>query len=166
MSFLALNLLLALVWTFLLGDLSFAGLATGFVVGFGAITLSRPLLGSRRYVRAVLGTVRLLAGFTRELVLANLHLARDILRPTPPFRPGFVRYDARDLGPRETVLLANLVSLTPGTVTVDVDDAGDTLYLHTLYAGDPREVRAGVRRLADLVRAATGHDPVPPPEEV
>jgi multicomponent Na+:H+ antiporter subunit E len=161
MSYLTLNLLLAIVWMFLFGDFSLPSMVVGLGLGFVAIAVSRPVLGSQRYVRSVAGVFRLLVGFTRELVTANLHLARDILRPEPPFRPGFVRFDIRDLGPTETVLLANLVSLTPGTLTVDVDDEGFTLYLHTLYAQDPQAVRAGVRRLANLIHDATGSDPLP-----
>jgi multicomponent Na+:H+ antiporter subunit E len=108
--------------------------------------------------------VHLTAEFIRELVIANVHLARDILSPVPPFQPGFVRFDIRDLGPTQTVLLTNLVSLTPGTLTVDVDDQGDTLYVHTLYAQDPASVRHGIRRFANLIHSATGSDPLPPEE--
>jgi multicomponent Na+:H+ antiporter subunit E len=164
-SYLALNLLLAIVWMFLYGDFSIMSLAVGFLVGLVGITFSRPVLGSDRYLRSVMGVFRLAAGFTRELVLANVQLARDILRPDPPFRPGFLRFDIRDLGPTETVLLANLVSLTPGTVTVDVDDQGYTLYVHTLYAQDPAAVRRDIRRLANLIHGATGSDPLPEKEE-
>ena len=96
----------------------------------------------------------------------NLQLARDILRPHPPFQPGFLAYDASDLGPTETVLLANLVSLTPGTISVDLDDLGEMLYVHSLYAGDAEATRRGIRRLANLIHAALGEAPgAPQPEE-
>lgn len=159
MSYLALNFLLALVWMLLTGAFSLLGLGMGLLVGFGAISAGRSMLGSRRYVRAVVGTVRLLVGFLRELVRANLQLAWDILRPTPPFAPGFLAFDVRDLGRTETVALANLVSLTPGTLSVDLDDEAFTLYVHTLYAKDPEATRAALRRLAALVHGALGDDP-------
>lgn len=57
------------------------------------------------------------------------------------------------------MLLANLISLTPGTVTVDADDAGDALYVHTLYARDAEAVRRECRSFARLIRAAGGDPP-------
>jgi multicomponent Na+:H+ antiporter subunit E len=158
-SHLTLNILLALVWMLLFGDFTMGNLMVGLVVGFLAISFSRPVLRSQRYVRAVMGTFRLIIGFLRELTLANLQLARDILSPVPPFVPGFVAFDVRDLGPTETVALANLVSLTPGTLSVDLDDDGFTLYVHTLYAQDPEDTRRGIRKLANLVHGALGDDP-------
>ncbi len=165
MSFLALNLLLALVWVFLLAEFTFAGLLMGLAVGFVVIALGRPVLGSHRFVAGVFGTLRLLGGFALELFLANLHLAQDALRPKPPFHPAFLAFDARDLPLLETVFLGNLVSLTPGTVTVDMDEEGEFLYIHALYAADPEEVRAGVRRLANLIHLARGEPPVRPREK-
>jgi multicomponent Na+:H+ antiporter subunit E len=165
MNYLALNLLLAIVWMFLYGDFSTGNLVVGFLVGLIGIAFSRPVLGSRRYVRSVLGVVHLTVEFVRELVVANIHLARDILRPVPPFRPGFIRFDIRDLGSTQTVLLSNLVSLTPGTLTVDIDEQGNTLYVHTLYAQDPDAVRHGIRRFANLIHRATGSDPLPDEEQ-
>lgn len=165
MSYFTLNLLLAVFWMFLTGSFSMLSLAFGLAVGFIAISAGRPVLGSRRYVRAVWGTALLVVGFARELVVANLLLARDILRPRPPFKPGFLSFDIRDLGPTETVALANMVSLTPGTLSVDLDDLGYTLYVHTLYAHDPDATRAGLRRLANLVHGALGNDPFDPETE-
>jgi multicomponent Na+:H+ antiporter subunit E len=159
MSHLTLNLLLGIVWMLLLGDFTTGNLLVGLVVGFLAISFSRPLLRSQRYVRAVIGSFRLVLGFLRELTLANIQLARDILSPVPPFVPGFVAFDVKDLPPTETVALANLVSLTPGTLSVDLDDEGYTLYVHTLYAQDPEETRRGIRKLANLVHGALGDDP-------
>jgi multicomponent Na+:H+ antiporter subunit E len=162
LSYFALNLLLAILWLFLWGDFSFPTFAIGLLVGFAAISLPRTVLGSGRYVRSVVGVVRLFVGFFRELVLANVQLARDILRPVPPFRPGFIAFDIRDLGPTETVFLANLISLTPGTLSVDSDDEGFTLYIHSVYAEDPEETRRSIRRLANLVHGALGQDPLFP----
>ncbi len=159
MSFFALNLLLALVWMFLYGDFSIESFLVGMVIGYLALLFSRPFVGSEQYVRSVQGIIRLLAVFLYELVAANLQLARDILRPVPPFKPGFISFDVRDLPPTETVLLANMISLTPGTLTVDSDDEGFTLYVHSLYAQDPEKVRRGFRTFANLIHGAIGGDP-------
>ncbi len=159
MSHFALNLLLAIVWMLLRSDFSLFGLIVGFTIGFIAIAFARITPDSHGYVRASFGIVRLVFAFLIELVIANVQLAYDLLRPRPPFRPGFVRFEIADLGPAETVLLANLVSLTPGTLTVDIRDDGSELVVHSLYAGDPERVRRGLRRFADLIHAAIGQPP-------
>jgi multicomponent Na+:H+ antiporter subunit E len=155
-SYFALNLMLALVWMFLTGTFEVGSFLVGFVIGFLGIAFGRQVLESDRYVSAAGGIVRLIAVFSYELIVANLQLARDILRPVPRFKPGFIAFDVRDLPPLETVLLANMISLTPGTVTVDSDDEGFTLYIHTVYAQNPDEIRAGCRKFADLIHGALG----------
>lgn len=162
MSNLALNLLLALTWMFLNGDVSLHGLLVGVFLGFLSIAFSQHVPRKARHVRAVRGSIRLLVSFLKELVLANLQLARDVLRPELPFHPRHLRLDVRDLGRTQTVLLANLISLTPGTITVDAEEDGSALYVHTLYAADPEAVQAQMRWLADLILRASGDEPRPP----
>lgn len=165
MSYFAFNLLLAIIWMFLTGTLSVGGFIVGFVIGFLGLAFSRHVLGSGQYVSGALGILRLVSVFVYEMVVANLQLARDILSPVPPFKPGFVSFDVRDLPPLETVLLANMISLTPGTLTVDSDDEGYTLYIHTVYAQDPERIRRGFRRFANLIHGALGGDRPHPQQE-
>ncbi|MEO5731529.1 MAG: Na+/H+ antiporter subunit E [Byssovorax sp.] len=148
----ALNLLLAVVWVLLQADFSLAGLLTGLAVGFFAVALARD--GS--YASSFASLLRLCAHFAWELLVANLTLARDILRRTPTFHPGLVRIDVDDLGESGSALLANLISLTPGTLTVDMGERGRPVYVHTLYASDPAEVRRQIRELAARIRAVSG----------
>lgn len=157
MSFLALNLLLAIVWMFLAGNFAIGGFVFGFLVGFLILVLSQAFIGSGQYVRAVTGSVRLLGVFLYELVVANLQLAKDVLSPTPPLKPGFVRYDVRDLTPGQTVLLGHMISLTPGTLTVDFDAERQAVYIHTVYAQDPAKLERGFRLFADLIIGAAGN---------
>jgi multicomponent Na+:H+ antiporter subunit E len=158
MSHFALNLVLAIVWMLLFASFTFANFLAGFIAGFFGLVFAQPVLGSRRYVRAVIGIGRLIAVFFYELVVANLQLARDILRPQPDFHPGFVAFDARGLTPSETVLLALMISLTPGTLSVDTDDRGETLYIHSLYTRDLAALQSGFRRFADLIHGAQGYE--------
>jgi multicomponent Na+:H+ antiporter subunit E len=161
MSYFAFNLLLAIFWMFMTGNFSVLGFLAGFVIGFVGLTFSRHVLGSARYVSNVAGLFRLIRVFLYELVVANVQLARDILRPVPPFQPGFLAFEVGDLPPLETVLLGNMISLTPGTLTVDASDDGTMLYIHTVYAQDPEKALRGFRMFADLIHGAIGTgDPV------
>lgn len=166
MTYLALNLMLTLVWMFLSGNFGIGGVAFGFLVGFLTLVVGQPFLGSGGYVRAVVGTVRLLGIFFYEMIVANLQLARDILRPVPRFKPGFIRFDASRLTPAQTVLLGNMISLTPGTLTVDTSDDGHSLYVHTVYAQDPEKIRDGFRLFEGLILGASGRPEAPGGTEV
>lgn len=161
MSSLALNLLLAVAWLFLWGELTVPSLLAGFIVGFSAIALTQAALGRARYLGAAGAVLRLAARFVATLVVASLVLARDVLRRAPAFDPAFVRVDVPALGPVQTVVLANLVSLTPGTLTVDAVDEGGTLYVHALYAADVGEVRREILRMARLIQTVAGGEEAP-----
>lgn len=161
MTFFAVNVLLAAVWVLLVGA-SLGNLLVGFAVGFLVLAVSQPLTGSARYVRSVVGLLRLLLHFHTMLIVANVRMARDVLRRRPRFHPAFLRIEVPDLSVTQAVVLANLISLTPGSLTVDTDAQGDVLFVHTLYAGDADAARREMRRLADLIRAASGvEEPAP-----
>ncbi|AUX29051.1 MULTISPECIES: Na+/H+ antiporter subunit E [Sorangium] len=156
MNHLALNLLLAIVWVLLHAEFSLRRLVVGFLAGFAAIALTERALGRRHYSRAAAGVLALSWSFLWELVLSSLTLARDILRPRPVFHPAFVRLDVRDLSPVQTILLACLITLTPGTLTVDVGLEEQALYIHSLYARDPAELGSRLRRFVHLIQRAAG----------
>jgi multicomponent Na+:H+ antiporter subunit E len=133
-------------------------------MSFVAITLAERALGRSRYARAAVGVLALAWGFVRELVLSNLTLARDILRLRPVFHPGFIRLEVRDLGPVETVFLAGLITLTPGTLTVDADLEEKALYIHSLYLRDPEELRNRLGVFVHLIRGVAGRGLPSPPK--
>ena len=105
---------------------------------------------ARRAVRWLVAVVLLVVWFAWELLLSNIRLAADVLRPRMRMRPGIVAVplDARtDL---EVVLLSNLVTLTPGTLTLDVSPDRRTLYVHAMFVTSPedivKEIKQGLER--------------------
>ncbi|WP_409328595.1 Na+/H+ antiporter subunit E [Trujillonella humicola] len=85
--------------------------------------------------------------FARELVLANLQVVWDVLTPRSRLSPGIVALPLRSRTAGEITLLANLVSLTPGTLSLAVGRDPDTLYVHGMYAGTREEF---VRQLEEM----------------
>ncbi|AUX42060.1 cation:proton antiporter [Sorangium cellulosum] len=165
MSHLALNLLLAIVWMLLHAELSLGRLVEGSLVGFGAVALTERALGRSLYSRAAAGVLALACCFVRELVVSSLTLARDTVRPRPVFHPAFVRLDVRNLSPTEMILLACLISLTPGTLTIDVGPEERALYIHSLYTRDPAVLGSRLRRFVHLIQRAAGRGLPPSSEE-
>jgi multicomponent Na+:H+ antiporter subunit E len=150
-SQLALNLLLALIWTLLAGRFTLQSLVLGFILGYLALALLRPAKSTEIYVKGLWGIAGLLGIYAYELFMASLQLARDILSNDSKIRGGFFMYDASALSPTKTVVLSNLLSLTPGTLTVDISDDGDHLYIHTVYANELEKSIESVRLYSDLI---------------
>jgi len=144
---LLLNVLVALIWLLLQPAPSIAGLLFGFAIGFGLLALFRPVLDSGDYVRRVLAGIWFGVVFTREFLLACLQLVRLILFvPSERLRPAFLIFDISDLSRVEILLLSHVVTLTPGTSTVDISADFKRLYLHVLDCPDPEAVRAEIER--------------------
>lgn len=77
----------------------------------------------------------------REITVSNIEVVRAILSPGPPIQPHFLRVRTRQTTDLGKVILANSITLTPGTVTVDV--RGDELLVHALTESSGRAVEEG-----------------------
>ncbi|WP_434287703.1 Na+/H+ antiporter subunit E [Celeribacter sp. SCSIO 80788] len=129
---------LLLFWLMLNGSLSPATLVTGVIVaGVIAIFFARDLsfLSGFNLTPAGIGAAVLFIGtFLKELVKANLTLARLVLTPSLPIAPAIVKVRTRLTDPVGRLLLANAITLTPGTLTCEIED--DHLYVHWVVAKD------------------------------
>jgi multicomponent Na+:H+ antiporter subunit E len=76
--------------------------------------------------------------YLRAIVSGALWISWDVLTPASKMKPVLLRVPLDIRSPRQRLLLANLVSMTPGTLSVDEEDDGRTLVVHSLYGGaDP-----------------------------
>jgi multicomponent Na+:H+ antiporter subunit E len=96
-----------------------------------------------------LGVLSLLAFpffYAWEVVAGALRISWDVLHPRPRLRPVLVRVPVGGTTPRQLLLLGNLVTMTPGTLTVDVTEDATVLVVHGLYdADDPGALVDGIR---------------------
>jgi multicomponent Na+:H+ antiporter subunit E len=151
------NLILALVWSLLMGAITLPNLVVGFLLGYGVLWLSKPALGETGYFRRGPAALGFLAFFIKELAISNLVVAHEVLTPRSRRRPGVVAVplDARtDL---EITFLAQVVTLTPGTLSLDVSEDRSTLYVHTMFLESPDALRRTIkegfeRRVLELLR--------------
>jgi multicomponent Na+:H+ antiporter subunit E len=91
--------------------------------------------------------LRFLPYYLREMTLSNLRIARDVFRSNPKFEPGFIRLDLNGYGPFQRWAAASLISMTPGTLSVDLSDKFNVLCVHALYLKDPERMRADLYHL-------------------
>jgi multicomponent Na+:H+ antiporter subunit E len=84
--------------------------------------------------------------FFQELVRASLSVARDVMRPLDQLRPGIVAVPL-DLDTDAAItLLSTLVTLTPGTLTLDVSSDRKVLYIHAMHAENLDALRADIKQ--------------------
>lgn len=89
--------------------------------------------------------------FVKDLVLSNIAVARDVWAPKGRYSPVIVQVPTADLTPFETMVIANRITLTPGTLTADVADDRSYIVVHAMYDGGP-EQPAGLRKPIDLLK--------------
>jgi multicomponent Na+:H+ antiporter subunit E len=152
-----LNLLLALLWSAAVGSVDPAHLVVGFVVGYLVLWLARPLLGPTSYFGKLLEALRFTAFFVFELVLSNLRVAWDVVTPKAYRRPGVVAVPLEEASDVEITVLANLVTLTPGSLSLDVSPDRRHLYVHSMFVRNPELTRSDIkkgfeRRVLELFR--------------
>ena len=151
------NILLALAWSAVTGDFSPQNLLIGFLLGAVALLFTQPVTGRRTYLSRVWKVVTFALFFLKEFVLSNLRVARDVLSPRPRMRPGILAIPLDVETDAEITLLANLITLTPGTLSLDVSTDRRVLYIHSVYTDDPEATRAEIkngfeRRVLEVMR--------------
>lgn len=85
--------------------------------------------------------------------MSNLRVAFDSMRPKPTFVPGFVEISLKGYDPIQRWEAACLISMTPGTLSLDMEEDSDMLLVHALYLQDPEQTK---NELETLVRQALG----------
>ncbi|MCA1300828.1 Na+/H+ antiporter subunit E [Stappia indica] len=132
------NILLALAWGAVTGSFEIANLTFGFVLGAGALYLIREQVGTTGYLNRAWQIISLAVLFVYELVLSALRVARIVLTPKIELSPGIIAYPLTVDRDFEITMLANLITLTPGTLSVDVSEDRKVLYVHCLDVPDPQ----------------------------
>lgn len=150
------SILLALAWAALQGEITLANLLVGY--GFGYIILALLAKGGVMPSSLASRTARAagLAGFfARELVLANVRVAVDVLRPRTGIRPAVIAIPLDVTRDGEILLLSMLINITPGSVTIDLSDDRRTLYVHVMHMKTAeesrREIKEGFERRVRLL---------------
>ena len=147
MRLLVLNLVLALAWALITAQITLGNITLGFVVGYGVLWLAYRAIGGRQpYFGKFFILAHAVVVYLWELLRANLRIAYDVMTPRHHMRPGVVAIPLDVTSDLQITLLANLITLTPGTLSLDVAEDRKTLYLHVMYLTDPEELRRTIKQ--------------------
>ncbi len=150
-----LNIILALIWCLLQEKLNVAEFAIGSILGYGIIFMLRTVLEDRKTERKVLSIseylvfilriFRYLLIFIKEVIKANFEVVKIVLSPQLKMTPGIIAYKMKVKTDAGITLLANSITLTPGTLSVDISEDRKTLYIHALHIEDAEALEQSIR---------------------
>jgi multicomponent Na+:H+ antiporter subunit E len=157
MPLLLLNFFIAAVFTLLLGSTRISAFIAGFMLGYLILWVSSPLYPDTRYFKKLPKALNLTAYFLKELVISNFRVAWDVITPAHISRPGIIGVPLTARTNLEIFLVSSLVSLTPGTLSVDLSEDNTILYVHVMFLEDVEQTRSQIihgleRRILEVTR--------------
>lgn len=141
MNILLLNLLLALSWVFLTGEMNFGSFFEGLLLGYVILWVVSYPFGNPKYFKKIFEIAGFILFFIREVILSNLKVAYDIVTPQNYMKPGVVAIPLDIENDIQIMIMANFITLTPGTLSLDVSDDKKVLYVHAMYIGDKEQFK-------------------------
>ncbi|MDF0727398.1 Na+/H+ antiporter subunit E [Cytobacillus sp. S13-E01] len=131
-----LNIFIAFTWMFLANSYDFASFFGGFIIGLFMILVLRRFFDHRFYLWNVYAVLKLFLLFIKELILSNLEILKIIIKPKLDVKPGIFALPIDVKKDWEITVLANLITLTPGTLVIDISDDHKLLYVHAMDITD------------------------------
>ena len=126
------NLLIGVVWMFLQDNWSVLTFFSGYLFGLLVIFILRRYLPTKFYIVTLLAIVNLLIVFIYELFTSSIAVIRQIIRPRINITPGIFTLETDLEGDLEVTLLALLLTLTPGSVVMEVSSNNKLFYIHAM----------------------------------
>ncbi|MDU0356464.1 Na+/H+ antiporter subunit E [Staphylococcus pseudintermedius] len=139
------NLFLAIFWLFVSDSYTMNAFVLGYLFALLLVFLMRKLLPGHFYVITLYKVIKLVFVFLLELIKANIDVLRIILQPRIKNESAFFVYETDLEHPWQVALLSNLITLTPGTVVIGVNDDMKRLYIHCLNFSTKEEEVAGIK---------------------
>ncbi|HUH17792.1 Na+/H+ antiporter subunit E [Albibacterium sp.] len=151
------NILLTFVWVALTGDFELGNYTFGFLLSYFILRSTAVKDGGVSYFNRIPKIIGFLFFFLYEMLKANLQVAYDVITPRFFMKPGIVKFPLSAKTDLEITLLANCISLTPGTLIIAVSDDRKAIFVHVMYLEDRdkfiEEVKNGLeKRLLEVLR--------------
>lgn len=139
------NLLLTILWVAVTGNFEPANVLFGFILSYFLLWVVTRRSGKDRYFKLVPRVISFFFFFLYELVKANIEVAYEVITPKLNMKPGIVALPLDVKSDFDITFLANLITLTPGTLSLDVSEDRKILYVHSMYIHDKEEFIRGIK---------------------
>ncbi len=157
MNRLLINIMFAFAWMLLQGDLHLSKFLEGYAVAFLFLWITRRSVEKTPYFSKIFRVIGFTFYFIKEIIVSNLIVAYDIITPGYYMKPAILAIPLECKTDLEITLFANLITLTPGTWSIDVSTDKKVLYIHAMYVDDVDNFIAGLkssleRKLLEVLR--------------
>lgn len=129
---LLIHFIVAFSWMLFTNSFTLPDFTIGFVIGIATLMIFQRFYGFRLYFHRVWAVIKLLWIFSKELVKANIDVLKVVLSPKVQVHSGIIAVPTQLQTQGEITLLAVLITLTPGTLSMDFSDDNQTIYVHAL----------------------------------
>lgn len=133
------NLLISFIWMFLSESYSLISFVWGYIVGLILLLILNRFFSGPFYLKRVYKIVVLLLIFIRELILSNLDIVKLVYQRQSDFEPGIFAMPLEVKSNWEITLLANLITLTPGTLSIALTDDNSHIFIHAMHIDDKEQ---------------------------
>lgn len=126
------NLIIAFMWMFLSESYSASSFIGGYLLGILLLLLLNRFIPDTFYLKRVFKIISLILLFIKELIFSNIDIVKLVYTPKLDVEPGIFQLPIELKSNWEITMLANLISLTPGTLSVAVSSDNTHLYIHAM----------------------------------
>lgn len=150
------NLLLSFIWVALTGSMYYSNFLFGYLLGFVLLWIMNRNEVDKRYFYRMPKIIGFAFYFLYEMMMANLQVAYDVITPKYFFKPGIVRFPLKATSDLEINILSMFISLTPGTILLDVSEDKRSIVIHVMYLDSKEKfisrMRKSERKILDILR--------------
>lgn len=150
------NLLLSFIWVAISGSMYYTNFLFGFLLGFLILWIVNKNEDDKRYFNRVPKIIGFGFYFLSEMIKANVQVAYDVITPKYFFKPGIVRFPLTATSDAEINLISMFISLTPGTILLDVSEDKKWIFIHVMYLDSKEKfiskMKYSERRILEIVR--------------
>ncbi len=141
-----LNILLAIAWVALTGEFNAGNFFIGFIIVYLLLALTRPSSSAQSYTDRVRRIFSFMLFFLKELVMSSLWVTVQVLSPKIILTPAVVAVPLDIQSDAGITLLGNLITLTPGTLTLEVAEDRSQIFIHAMHVDDVAAFRQTIKQ--------------------
>jgi len=139
------HILLILAWVALTGEFTLTNMLVGSALGTLVLWLAQRKKRVAGYLKRLSHVAEFIPFFLLELITASLRVAFDVVTPQHRMRPGILAIPLELDTDDQILVLASLVTLTPGTLCLDISQDRRTMYVHAMYIDDVDALRHKIK---------------------
>jgi|SRR5699024_1695542 len=133
------NLIISFMWMFLSESYTLLTFTLGYIVGIILLLVLNRFFAERFYLERFYKIILLFYIFIRELILSNIDVVKLVYAKNPNFEPGIFAMPIDVKKNWEITLLANLITLTPGTLSIAISDDNTIIFIHAMHIDEKEQ---------------------------